>query len=193
MSQEVAILILAAGESKRLGFPKQLVRHKGKFLIEHILDIAANSNCTNINTILGANAKLILEKTSLKNTKIYVNQNWAYGMGASLSFGIQKIQESYAVDAILILLCDQLLVSTKHINDLISSYTKYNQIVASSYESTLGVPAIFPGKYFDDLMKLDKDKGAKQIIYDHLEEVIGIEYAKASVDIDTEKDILEEQ
>ena len=193
MNKEIATLILAAGESKRLGYPKQLVRYKGKYLLEHVLDIATNSNCTNIYTLLGANAQLISEKTRLKNTKIHVNPNWAKGIGSSISFGVKKIQETDTVGAILILLCDQLLVSPKHINDLISSFKRHKQIVASSYEGTIGVPAIFPAKYFRELIDLGQDQGAKRIIYDHLDRVISIDFSPASVDIDTEKDILEEQ
>ena len=75
----IAVLILAAGSSKRLGKPKQLVKFKNKTLLQHSIDVSENLNLSERIIVLGANSKKILNEVELKNHKLLINSNWQEG------------------------------------------------------------------------------------------------------------------
>ncbi|MCQ0110016.1 nucleotidyltransferase family protein [Zhouia amylolytica] len=172
---DVAILILAAGSSSRMGEPKQLLSLGKQNLINTVIENALKSSAKKVFCVLGAYAKEI-ENTGLPNgVKILYNSEWQNGLGTSIAVGVEQIsslEEEFS--GLLLILGDQPKVDFKYINKLIALFKEDpSKIIASKYKSGNGVPVLFPLKYFGCLTQLSGDKGAKhflkEINSDHIE------------------------
>jgi molybdenum cofactor cytidylyltransferase len=181
--------ILAAGDSSRFETPKQLLNWQGKSLLEHAIQIVEPLFKSRIIVVLGANAEAI-SAVDLNHVKIIKNSDWQEGIASSIRSGIEALPTN--ASAVLIMLGDQPLISTTQINSLVETwYKRPKMIVASSYNDTIGVPAIFPSDLFYEL-KLSKGKvGAKSLLYKHSDKVVSLPLAEAALDIDTRLDYRE--
>jgi len=91
--------------------------------------------------------------------------------------------------AALIILCDQPYITSQLLNRMMETFEKTRKlIVACEYENSLGVPALFDRKLFSELENLSGDRGAKQVILRHRNEVTSVPFPEGSIDIDTPKD-----
>lgn len=182
------IIILAAGESSRLGQPKQLLSYQNKTLIEHIVEQAIATNITKIVVVLGAFAKRIRPLLASANIEIVENENWKKGMSSSLQKGLENAENA---DYVLILLSDQPFVNTTLLNEIIEkAKTTDFPIIATKYNDILGVPALFKKAVFEELNNLNEKEGAKKVIkkYEKNKRVGIIHFEKAAIDIDTTAD-----
>jgi len=187
----IAILILAAGNSSRMNRPKQLLPWKNTFLLNHVIKIAQFISKENIYVVLGAHYDLIKPKIKKKDITLIVNNDWQKGMGKSIALGAQHIKNSYInFDAILILLADQPLFNKDYLKQLINKFQVGNhQIIASLYGTkTIGVPALFDHYYFNELSQLKLDIGARILIKTYIQNVKYIDANNFSADIDTKED-----
>lgn len=186
---KIGIVLLAAGESSRLGRPKQILLYKGKTLLERAMENAKLSKAIHSVLVLGANANLIQENLNLGHFSFLVNNDWKNGMSESMRLGLSFLVEQYQIDAAIIILADQPFADYTLLDKFIDNFNKGNKgIVASSYKNTLGVPALFSKKYFPELLALKEKEGAKKIIFAHLEDVTIIEFPLGEFDVDTEED-----
>ena len=187
---ELAVLILAAGESKRLGKPKQLLPYQQSTLLEFSIS-CAKSVSTNILIVLGANAAAIREKTDLSDDQIVINPNWREGIGSSIAYGIQSIVRKFSsCKQVMILLTDQPKISTQLLDKLVLSHQKDSCLItACKYGETIGVPAIFDQSLFSHLAELKNDQGAKPIIKSHISQTSLVDFPEGKIDIDTESDL----
>lgn len=158
----IPILLLAAGESKRLGTPKQLLPYKGKTIIRTIAENAVPLG--KVFVITGAHHdSLVAELQDLGLTFIQ-NPDWQEGMGSSIRTGIINIIENIPeATGVMILLADQPLVTNDHLKILLEAF-KTNEVVLSSYQGINGVPAIIGKSHFKFLSLLTGDKGARSIL-----------------------------
>ena len=186
---KIGIVLLAAGESSRLGRPKQLLVYQGKTLLERAMESVLGSKAAHLVLVLGANASLIQKQMNIGHIPFLVNANWEKGMSGSMRIGLSFLMDQYQIDAAIIMLVDQPFADSTLLDKLIDQFQKGNKgIIASSYRNTLGVPALFNKKYFPELLALREKQGAKKIIFENLEDVISIEFQLGEVDVDTEVD-----
>lgn len=176
-------LILAAGESNRLGQPKQLLTYKGHTLLARVLT-QLEPLLSEVHVVLGANKDTIKKQIKLNHT--ISNPNWRQGMGSSLSYGIQKLPEC---DAVLIALCDQAFIPDGHYQQLINAAQTHPTHIIATQHKTCGVPAIFPSQFFKALSLLSADQGAKGIISKNQEVVKTLACPLAAFDVDTPSDV----
>ncbi len=188
---KIGILILAAGAATRLGLPKQLLKFKGKTFISKNIETALSTNAENICVVLGSNAEAIQNEIKDFPVEIYFNEKWQSGMGSSIRFGLECLLNMNSdLSAIIVMLCDQPLIESKHINLLIEKFEQTKKpIIASTYKNTNGVPALFSKEIFAELLKIKGDKGAKKLIKSFPELVATVEMPEAEFDIDTPKDL----
>jgi molybdenum cofactor cytidylyltransferase len=186
----IGMLILAAGASTRLGKPKQLLQYQGQSFLRHIADVAIASPCQPILVVLGAQAKQLRSEVNDLPVMLVENQDWATGISSSIRVGLEALQtQCQSLDAALITLCDQPLISVQLIQQLVEQYKLTNQrIIASEYAGIVGVPALFSRALFPDLMRLQGDVGAKRLIYQLINEVVPIAFPDGAIDIDTAQD-----
>ncbi|MEH2370038.1 nucleotidyltransferase family protein [Nostoc sp.] len=186
----IAIMILAAGASTRMGTPKQLLLYQGRSLLQYITEIAIASVCQPVVVVLGANAEQIHPQIKQLPVKVVKNLDWASGMSTSIKSGIELLNNlPQKIEAVVITLCDQPFVSPQIINQLVDTYylTK-KPIIACEYGDTLGVPALFSQTFFSELATLKETSGAKKVINHNLNEVFSIPFPLGDIDIDTPKD-----
>ncbi|WP_461453102.1 nucleotidyltransferase family protein [Mucilaginibacter sp.] len=181
-----ALIILAAGESSRMGQPKQNLIFNGLTLLQLAVETGIKSACEPIVVVLGANADNI---SSPANVKTIYNKHWKEGMASSIRSGINEIMKDEMVDKTIILLCDQPFADEKLLSNLVSKQAETNKlIIASEYNGIAGVPALFERAIFNDLLKLQGHEGAKKIIQKNTQFVDYIPFEKGSIDIDTPED-----
>ncbi len=188
--QNIGVIILAAGDSSRLGTPKQLLTYEGKTLLQHCLQLAFDSVAHPVIVIVGAHADHIKKETEFNPAHVVVNAGWQEGMASSIRCGIKALLEiDPLTEGVVLMLCDQPFVTSALLNDLIAAHQNTGKaIVASSYSGTLGVPAFFHKRIFPELLQLKDDSGARRIIQQHAKEVEAVIFPKGNVDIDTSAD-----
>ncbi len=186
--QKTAILILAAGNSSRMGKTKQLLPFKNTTLLEWAIEQAQKSVVKNVFCVLGANKEVIEKQLTSNIVEIIYNPNYKDGLSTSIVKGIDFLL-NYNFDSVLIMLADQPHVTSEYLNSLIEvSKNNPSNIIASSYQGSVGVPAIFPKNYFNDLLDLKGDKGAKNFLLQQNNNVIKVNSTQNLLDIDTPED-----
>ena len=183
---KVAAIILAAGASSRLGSPKQLVKWNNEFILEK-LHFNLSSLLDSTYVVTGCYHQEI--EKQFHNMKLIHNLNWQNGMGSSISTAINTLKDDYS--HILICVCDQALIKKHHYQKLLNISIQYpNNIISSFYNDSVGVPAIFPKEYFEDLIHLkNSNNGAKTVIQNHNLKVVKILCEEASFDLDTKENL----
>ena len=184
------IIILAAGNSSRLGQPKQLLRYKDDTLLQHIIKEASLVEESVVIVVTGANHELIEKEIDSSKIETVFNRDWELGMSSSISTGLNKALQLFPeIEKCVFSVCDQPFVSHLIFENLITKYHETRKgIVASSYAGTLGTPVLFDKKYFDELLYLKGQEGAKKIINRYLDDTASIPFEKGDIDIDTEED-----
>ena len=186
---KLSILILAAGNSSRLNYPKQLIEFEGQTLIERITETALKIS-DDILIVLGGNSELIIPKLERFNHTISTifNPDWQQGMGTSIRIGVEKLAQKS--DLILILLSDQPFISQVLLQNMLQNFAKSpNHIVSCRYNEQLGVPMLFDKSIFPELLRLSGDKGAKSFLHLYKNSISTINFPEGIIDIDTSEDI----
>lgn len=194
MKTPTAGIILAAGESTRFGEPKQLLAVGGRFLIEWVLSAALGSNLDHIVLVLGCEHERIRcslrSATAHPKCEILVNPDYRSGQSTSLRTGLLRIQHDFP--SAMFLLGDQPLVDAALIDLLLERYLESQKsICAPTYRGTRGNPTIFGCALYPELLKLSGDKGARDLIIAHPNEVLTVEITGPAAfhDIDRPEDV----
>lgn len=189
--KNTGIILLAAGNSSRMGTAKQLLSYQGKTLLDRTIDIALEVfDRSYIILVLGANHNEIASKIENKNVQISTNEEWQSGMATSISLGLKELLELCPnLDNCFISVCDQPFLTSDIFSQMFQLKENSNKnIIAARYSDTIGVPALFSKKYFEVLMELSGEQGAKKIIQRHIEDAGTFEFEKGAIDIDTKVD-----
>lgn len=158
-----AALLLAAGASRRLGQPKQLVQIAGVPLIRHLALEALASEPSELLVTLGAEADRCRDALCGLPLRCLVVPDWASGMGASLAAGAGAA----APGGLLVLGVDQPALRADHLRQLLSRWrVDPGHPVASGYAGIAGVPAVFPAAWRASLASLNGDQGARRLLRD---------------------------
>ncbi len=185
----ISAILLAAGESKRMGQPKQLLPFRGSTLLGQIVENLLQSQAAETIVVLGSQAEEIIRQIAREPVRIVVNQEFEQGMSSSIKCGLSHISE--AADGVMIVLGDQPLIEKETIDLLIERHRQSERgIILPVYNGIRGHPVIFAMKYKDELMRLTGDIGGKQIVERHPSDVLEVEVDSESVvtSIDAESD-----
>ena len=188
--EQCGIIILAAGESKRLGSPKQLLSFEGNTLLARTAKTAAESGFYPVVAVLGANVEKIKSTLNIPSIHVVNNHNWQEGMASSIRMGLTYMMELFPkVDGVIILVCDQPYLHHGLIKTLIDAQRDTGlPASAASYGGKLGTPALFHKALFPDLLSLSGDTGARKMLERNRENVVEVEFEMGIVDIDTQED-----
>jgi molybdenum cofactor cytidylyltransferase len=153
-------------------------------------EVALASDCAPIVVVLGANRDCIKLEISDLPLHIVENDQWSEGMGSSIRAGVKQIaQINQQLDAVVVMLCDQPLVTASRLNQLIEAYQiNRSQVIASAYTNTLGVPALFSRARFPELLSLTANVGAKYLIQHYRDQVYAVPFPEGAIDLDTPDD-----
>jgi molybdenum cofactor cytidylyltransferase len=193
-SEKTAAVILAAGASRRMGTPKQLLQLAGQSLLHRAAWTALSSSCRPVIVVVGAHADQLRRELSGLDVIVAENPAWTDGIGTSVRCGIEAVRRQRAVDSVVLTLCDQPRVTPRLIDQLIDTHRRTGApIVACEYAATVGVPALFSHALFDELTALDGETGAKQVIARHPDDVVRVPFPPAAFDVDTPEDFARAQ
>jgi CTP:molybdopterin cytidylyltransferase MocA len=189
----IPAIILAAGASRRLGQPKQLVAFKGETLLERSMRLAKESGATPVLAVMGANFAAICASISFEGAIPVLNDHWERGISSSIHAGLDEAEVRAAgTPGVLVMACDQPQLSTSHLCALLAAFGEQRaapSIIASAYADTRGIPAVFPRVAFRGLRSLHGDKGARSLLAKPPCEVIAIPFEGGEVDIDLPSDL----
>ncbi|HDZ25983.1 hypothetical protein LCGC14_0530060 [marine sediment metagenome] len=182
-------MILAAGESKRMGKPKLLLPFGEKTMIETIVETVVSSKVEQTLVILGSDREKTEEKIKNYPVKIVYNRDFRSGMLSSVQCGFKSLSEE--IRAVLVVLGDQPKISTTVINKLIDAYKSSGKgIVLPVYKKERGHPVLIDVKYGEEVENLSPEVGLRGTVYNHPEDILEVDVEASSIfqDIDSESD-----
>ena len=138
-----AAVILAAGSSSRMGFPKQLAEVRDKPLLQAIID-KVNINFDNSSVVLGSENEIISEKIDFKNSNILINENWPEGITSSIRTALFFYQNQKEINNIIFFLGDQPEVEVEVIDGLNNDDHDGSKVLVPQYRYKLGFPILIP-------------------------------------------------
>ncbi len=184
----IGVIVLAAGASRRMGRPKQLLQWRHTTLLGHSIDEALQLT-KDVVVVLGANFEQIKKQIKNKPVGIVQNNAWQDGMGTSIALGVSELIRKKAYTGILIMLADQPLLDAFFLKKIVGSFYERNvKIAATDYGHDKGVPAIFHQSLFKELRKLNQDFGARKLMKGYRSEIVGVAANSKAADIDTQED-----
>jgi molybdenum cofactor cytidylyltransferase len=182
------ILVLAAGASRRLGQPKQLVKIGGRPALHLVVSNAVAVAGYGVTVVLGSQARDMTRLLAHSPASVIINRHWEEGMASSLRFGISSLPP--ATDAVMILLGDQVAITADDLKRLCDAWKGEDSVIAASvYEQRVGVPAIFPRVTFSELLELRGDQGARKVLERNSYRLVRVPMPNAAIDLDTPEDL----
>lgn len=187
---ELSILLLAAGSSSRLGRSKQLLKVESESLLLRSSNLSLQVS-KNVFVVLGSNFEEHVQSIKHLSVAIVENKEWERGLGSSLKAGLRQIVEKNPeTKSVLILVCDQPLLTSSHLSKLAEVGEATNKLIVSSlYNNVLGVPALFKKELFNELLKLDDSEGARKLIQQKKNDVEIVDFPGGEIDLDTPEDV----
>ncbi len=183
-----AVVLLAAGGSRRLGEPKQLLDVAAEPLARRAARTALATDPSQALVVLGAHADAVWSAVADLPLARVDCDDWAAGLSASIRAGLRTLDPT--VDGALFVLCDQPGLTASHLHALVSRWrSDPERATASAYSGTIGVPAIIPRSWFHDLESMEGDRGARGLLRDRAAEVATVDAPSLSDDLDLPADV----
>lgn len=186
-------VVLAAGESRRMGQPKMLLPFRGKPMIEHIIENIRTAGLEDIIVVIGAEKEklpVLLQKLSVN---FCVNNEYRQGMLSSVICGIMNLPEN--VSAMLIFPGDQPLISPDTIAAVVKrSISTDKGIIIPVFKNRRGHPVLIDAKYRSAILNLNPEEGLRSLAASYPEDVCEIETDDPGIlkDFDTYEEYLNE-
>ncbi|HMI58670.1 MAG TPA: nucleotidyltransferase family protein [Gemmatimonadaceae bacterium] len=189
--RRVAAVVLAAGDSTRLGVPKQLIEFRGTSLVRAAAIAAGDAGASVVIVVLGASAPSVAQALEgLPHIATVSNDRWRDGLASSLATGIREVLRLDArCDGVLITMADQPLVNSESLRRVLNAFDPQTRLVAAEYSGTIGVPAVIGREHLDALLLLEGDAGAGRWLRGLGDAVRRIPLPEAALDIDTAEDL----
>lgn len=187
---DIAVIILAAGGSRRLGQPKQLLPYRGKSLLRHAASCAVQLTEGATFIVTGAKSELMIEELEDYDVTIIRNAFWEEGLSTSVRAGLSAALETNAdLTGCLFTVCDQPYLSTALLQEIrVAAHHSGKGIAAAIYNEVAGTPVFFDRKYFPQLCALQGDERAQSLLQKYPEDLVTIPFAEGAIDIDTPDD-----
>jgi molybdenum cofactor cytidylyltransferase len=170
----IAAIILAAGESRRMGSPKALVQFGGMTFVEHLLAATRHPRIEARRVVLGAGAEEIRGKLSIPGATIAVNDDWEKGPLSSIQAGLRSL-EGIEVEGALICPVDHPLVTLHLVDCMIHAFdATHCAIVLPTYNGRRGHPVFFARSLFGELMDAPTEVGARAVVRAHANNIASV-------------------
>jgi len=182
-------IVLAAGQSQRMGKPKPLLRFEDKTFLEQIISVLKLSDADGITVVLGAEAETIKQSVDLSGTNVVINKDYQKGQLSSLISAIKVVPKD--TEAILVCLVDNPFITKEVVNQIISKFKETkNPIIVPIFNKKRGHPTLFSRSLFSELAKAPPEQGARYVLYSNEEKVLELETSESGVliGIDTAAD-----
>jgi molybdenum cofactor cytidylyltransferase len=187
---EIAAIILAAGESSRMGRPKPLCPFGGRPALELVLDACGRAGLVRV-VVLGHRAADIRAGVAFGGAIVVENPDFSAGQTSSLQAGLRALPPK--VEAFALFPADHPLITAEEIKPLVAEYHRRRQerqIFVPSYNLKRGHPVLFDGSMKDELLRLPPDTPARRVVDLHPGRIAYVEIPTAAIlmDMDTPED-----
>jgi len=185
----VAAIILAAGGSRRMGQPKQLLPMGGQPMVRRVAEMTCSAGLAQVIVVVGAQAEAIGKALADLPLELVINEAWAEGMSASLRAGLTALRPD--IQAALIVLADQPTLTAQLLRDLAARYAATGApVIAPYFEGQRGNPVLFDRSLFPRLMAVEGDRGGRAVLQDYDGPLEQVDVTNAAIleDIDTQED-----
>jgi len=182
-------IILAAGNSRRMGKNKLLLPFRNKAILQHVIDAAHLSSLSPLILVTGADNSSILKAIDIRSALVIKNPARDGGYGSSLQAGLAAVQES--CKGVMFLPGDQPLLCSSTIEKLIAAFQKEpDRWIAPSWNSQRGNPVITPASWFYSIFALKGDTGPREHLKDPAAKlkIVAVEDRGVIFDIDSPED-----
>lgn len=188
MDKQIAAIILAAGGSRRFGFPKQLLEWEGETLINRTINLAKTARLDPIIVVLGSEYEKIKEQIIDKEKLIIIeNNDWEVGQSTSLIAGVKAIETKEIPFAVL--LCDQPQIAVDNVKGVIKEFQETDyEVVITEIEGKMIPPVIFSPICIPGIKELKGDRGARSIVNCYRYKTFPETDTRLLLDIDTPED-----
>ena len=171
----IAAIILAAGESRRMGSPKALVPYRGLTFLEHLLAAARHPRIGLTRVVLGRDAEQIRSKLRLSPDQILINDNWEQGPLSSLHVALRSIEVERDVEAVMLFLVDHPLITIHLVGALVAAFDQTKKsIVLPTHKGHRGHPVMFRKNLFVELLAAPLSVGARAVVRAHSKDVLEV-------------------
>jgi molybdenum cofactor cytidylyltransferase len=187
---KTGIVILAAGNSSRLGRPKQLLPFRGKTLIAHVVTEALAADLAPLVVVTGAYQAEICNALKGQTAEIVHNPHWKTGMASGIMVGLlAALDIDLHLQGVMVAVCDQPYIFAELFRSMLKEQSVSGKgMIACTYGGTSGTPVLFGERYFTELSALSGDGGAKRLLKRFADDVATVPFPKGEIDIDTAED-----
>jgi molybdenum cofactor cytidylyltransferase len=170
----LAVAVLSAGESRRMGSPKALIPYHGTTFAGHLLAVAKHPRIGVTRVVLGAGADEIRKRLQLTLAAVVLNPDWPEGQLSSIQAAVRSLPRDTTAG---LMLCpvDHPMVSAELVAQLIAIFDSTGKpIVLPTYRGRRGHPVIFRASLYDELLAASPDVGARQVVWAHQPDVVEV-------------------
>lgn len=172
--ERIAGIILAAGESARMGQDKALLPWGNTTFLEHVLHQVKNSPVGLVRVVLGANAEAVQKRIPFAPAEVVINPNWKQGQLSSLIAALDSLPRGM-VEAALVCLVDHPAISADLIRVLLEKFQQSGKLIAiPTWRGRRGHPVIFSAKLFEELRRAPLDVGARAVVRQHPGDILEV-------------------
>lgn len=182
-------IVLAAGESKRMGKPKPLLRFRDRTFLEQIVTTLRSSCLDKVTVVLGAEAERIEEAADLSDAEVVINRDYRNGQLSSVVAGLKQV--SPETEAIVLCLVDHPFITCDVVDRVVEAFRRTNAaIVVPTCNERRGHPTLFSRSMFEPLIGAPAEEGARHVVYSNEDKVCEVTVSDGTilVGIDTPDD-----
>ncbi|MHC4843262.1 MAG: nucleotidyltransferase family protein [Planctomycetota bacterium] len=164
-------VVLAAGQSKRMGKPKPLLKFNQLTFLGHIISVLKLSEVDEITVVLGAAAEEIKQTVDLSEVTVVINKDYLKGQLSSLISALEQIPEQ--TEAIILCLVDHPFHTEELVNEIIHIFREtQSSVIIPVYNEERGHPTLFSKALFNELINAPLDQGARYVVYSNEDKIL---------------------
>jgi len=182
----IPAIILSAGESRRMGTLKPLLRIGNKNFLQHIVGELNRAGIAQIYIVVGHQAQRVIAECGVRNAIFVVNDNYQRGQFSSLQAGIRQLDEKS--EAVLVCLGDQPQIKAEWVRSLTEAFRSAEPlIVVPKYRDKRGHPVLYSGKLFSEILAMKPTQTAHLLTALHPDEILEVEMDSRGVLLDADE------
>jgi molybdenum cofactor cytidylyltransferase len=182
----IAAVVLAAGESSRMGADKALLMYRGRTFLENIISALRDAGVGRVVVVLGHHAELIQQSIDLSSVEVVINQDYRQGQTSSLQAGLRVLAANMP-EGVLLCLVDHPVISTDTVQNLIRNFKSADRLVVIPQLNGMhGHPVLVGREVFDQIAALGPDQGADTVIHLYRSQTEFVEVTDPGILIDVD-------
>ena len=181
----ITAVVLAAGQSLRMGQPKLLLPWQGQTLLGHVVNRVLASSVDEAILVLGDDAERLESVVPKERVRVVRNPCPAEGQSGSLRYGLAAL--GTMVEAAVVVLADQPFVDAAVLDTMIEAYRRSGRpIVVPYYGGQRGTPTLFARSLFPELMAVRGDKGGREVLARHEDLIVRVDFDSPLIGLDVD-------